>query len=280
MRAVPIWLVHKLPVVYDEVSLDWVGKVRRFHTTMSCVRGAGGEQGTVISSTFPEMSRLQADLKPRTSQDKQEILLERLLVLAELQSCASTPNMLLSQGDTAGSSFNGWFSRRATCKQTAGVGTHVSQNYNLTFLPVFSLCALWGSEPCLPHLSSRACVVCTLWCQQPALRWIGTFGFPSFFRITSFPSRRDGVRADTNLTSPFLKGLAASLLPVWLIRRHSQRVTWSQNEPWFNRWELTQSTAHERMLAPALRMIVVLGDCYVWCQDFQHTKPGMLGVSF
>lgn len=74
---------------------------------MSCVRGVGGEQGAVISSTFPEMSRLQADLKPRTSQDKQEILLERLLVLAELQSCASTPTMLLSQGDTAGSSFNG-----------------------------------------------------------------------------------------------------------------------------------------------------------------------------
>lgn len=156
------------------------------------------------------------------------------------QLCVNT-NHVAIPGRHSESSFNGWFSRRATCKQTAGVGAHVPQNYNLTFRPVFSLYALWGSEPCLPHLSSRVCVVCTLWCQQPALRWIGTFGFPPLFRIASFPSKRDGMRADTNLTSPFLKGLAASLQPEWLVRRHSRRVIWSRNEPWFNRWAFENS---------------------------------------
>lgn len=93
--------------------------------------------------------------------------------------CVNTSHVV-SPGNTAGSSYNCWFSPRATCKQTAGVVAHVPWNYNLTVLSVFSLCALWGSEPCLPHLSSRACVVCALWCQLPALRWIGTFGYLPF----------------------------------------------------------------------------------------------------
>lgn len=73
-----LWLAHRLSVVSNEVFLDWVGKVKRLHIRIPCVRGLGrGElQDRVLSSKSPEMSWLQADLKPRTSQYKEEILLE------------------------------------------------------------------------------------------------------------------------------------------------------------------------------------------------------------
>lgn len=46
-------------VVYNEVSLDCIGKVRRLHTIMLCVGGGRAWRwgsGGVISSAFPEMT--------------------------------------------------------------------------------------------------------------------------------------------------------------------------------------------------------------------------------
>lgn len=81
--------------------------------------------------------------------------------------------------------------------------------------------AIWKGLQC--GKKKGMCSLCPVMPHVPALRWTGTSWFPSLSRITSFPTGRGGVRIDTNLMSPFLRGLAASLLPVWLVRKCSSR---------------------------------------------------------
>lgn len=109
----------------------------------------------------------------------------------------------------------------------------------------------------------------------PALRWTGTSWFPSLSRITSFPTGRGGVRIDTNLMSPFLRGLAASLLPVWPVRKCSPRWlcdhrmslglvgehgrTLSKSKSWKDAGHCSQDDCHTRILLCVTPCFMVSG---------------------